>query len=123
MKMLALCIAFVALCADAYSTSFEKLATSHRSVLGSAIAAITALTFGFTTTVATADDKMNVYFGVGCSWHIQYEFIEAEQKILGQGVVCVITTFKALLIMESWDMGKWSECPRKANWRVCQGLF
>jgi hypothetical protein len=64
---------------------FWKVATSHRRVLGSAIAAITALTFGFTTTVATADDKMNVYFGVGCSWHIQYEFIEAEQKLLGQG--------------------------------------
>ena len=29
------------------------------------------------------DDKLtNVYFGVGCFWHIQHEFVEAERHLL-----------------------------------------
>jgi hypothetical protein len=31
-----------------------------------------------------ADDNQHVYFGVGCFWHVQHEFIEAEKKILGR---------------------------------------
>jgi len=27
----------------------------------------------------------DVYFGVGCFWHIQHEFVEAEKKLLGRG--------------------------------------
>ena len=26
----------------------------------------------------------DVYFGVGCFWHIQHEFVEAERKLLGR---------------------------------------
>jgi hypothetical protein len=26
-----------------------------------------------------------VYFGVGCFWHIQHEFVEAERELLGRG--------------------------------------
>lgn len=32
-----------------------------------------------------ADDLVDVYFGVGCYWHIQHEFVEAERKLLGRG--------------------------------------
>lgn len=85
MKILALCISYVALCADAYSTSVEKVAMSRRSILGSAISAATAITFGSAATVAAADDETDVYFGVGCFWHIQHEFVDAERKLLGRG--------------------------------------
>lgn len=40
-------------------------------------------------TTALADDntdkQTNVYFGVGCFWHIQHEFVEAERKLLNRG--------------------------------------
>jgi peptide methionine sulfoxide reductase MsrA len=31
------------------------------------------------------DSLTDVYFGVGCYWHIQHEFVEAERKLLGRG--------------------------------------
>ena len=34
---------------------------------------------------ADAGDLTDVYFGVGCFWHIQHEFVEAERKLLGRG--------------------------------------
>jgi len=34
---------------------------------------------------ASADDELiEVYFGCGCFWHVQHEFVEAEKKILGR---------------------------------------
>ena len=41
------------------------------------------------TSPAIADETQinpltDVYFGVGCFWHIQHEFIEAERKLLGR---------------------------------------
>lgn len=35
--------------------------------------------------VEGSDALTDVYFGVGCFWHIQHEFVEAEKKILGRG--------------------------------------
>jgi len=38
--------------------------------------------------VAQAADEgslTDVYFGVGCFWHIQHEFVVAERKLLGRG--------------------------------------
>lgn len=29
-------------------------------------------------------DLIDVYFGCGCFWHVQHEFVEAEKKILGR---------------------------------------
>ena len=29
-------------------------------------------------------ENVEVYFGVGCFWHVQHEFVEAERKILGR---------------------------------------
>ncbi len=30
------------------------------------------------------DELIDVYFGCGCFWHVQHEFVEAERKILGR---------------------------------------
>lgn len=32
----------------------------------------------------TAQSEVDVYFGVGCYWHIQHEFVQAERSILGR---------------------------------------
>lgn len=32
-----------------------------------------------------AGDEVDVYFGVGCFWHIQHEFVEAERQLLQRG--------------------------------------
>ena len=34
---------------------------------------------------ASAIDR-DVYFGVGCFWHVQHEFVQAEQNILGRDI-------------------------------------
>ena len=33
---------------------------------------------------AAAAEEVQVYFGVGCFWHVQHEFVEAERNILGR---------------------------------------
>jgi peptide methionine sulfoxide reductase MsrA len=30
------------------------------------------------------DELIDVYFGCGCFWHVQHEFVEAERKLLGR---------------------------------------
>jgi peptide methionine sulfoxide reductase MsrA len=30
------------------------------------------------------EEEIDVYFGCGCFWHVQHEFVEAERKILGR---------------------------------------
>ena len=60
--------------------------TSRRGLLGSAVAAATALTFGNAAAAADGDENLtDVYMGVGCFWHIQHEFVDAERKLLGRG--------------------------------------
>ena len=53
----------------------------------SGIVATTTLTIP--TQVAQAavndDELIEVYFGCGCFWHVQHEFVEAERRILGRG--------------------------------------
>jgi len=35
--------------------------------------------------LAAADEELvDVYFGCGCFWHVQHEFVQAEKKILGR---------------------------------------
>lgn len=54
-------------------------------VVGASVASILAQ--GATTTLpAQAADSpvVDVYFGTGCYWHIQHEFILAEMKLLGR---------------------------------------
>eukprot|EP00578_Thalassiosira_sp_NH16_P003662 CAMPEP_0181135274 /NCGR_PEP_ID=MMETSP1071-20121207/32533_1 /TAXON_ID=35127 /ORGANISM="Thalassiosira sp., Strain NH16" /LENGTH=239 /DNA_ID=CAMNT_0023221847 /DNA_START=163 /DNA_END=883 /DNA_ORIENTATION=- len=33
---------------------------------------------------ASDDDLIDVYFGCGCFWHVQHEFVEAERRILNR---------------------------------------
>ena len=33
---------------------------------------------------ATGGDMVDVYFGSGCFWHVQHEFVEAERKYLSR---------------------------------------
>mmetsp|Transcript_39969 Transcript_39969/g.80060 ORF Transcript_39969/g.80060 Transcript_39969/m.80060 type:complete len:264 (-) Transcript_39969:214-1005(-) len=33
---------------------------------------------------AAPEDEVEVYFGCGCFWHVQHEFVEAERRILGR---------------------------------------
>lgn len=44
-----------------------------------------ALTVAAPLAPAVADDELiDVYFGCGCFWHVQHEFVEAERSILGR---------------------------------------
>ncbi|KAJ1440607.1 hypothetical protein B484DRAFT_391183, partial [Ochromonadaceae sp. CCMP2298] len=33
---------------------------------------------------ASASEGVPVYFGVGCFWHVQHEFVQAEKNSLGR---------------------------------------
>lgn len=64
-------------------TSTALNAESRRSFLGSLVASTTLLPLVTSNPAfATSDDLTDVYFGVGCFWHIQHEFVEAERKYL-----------------------------------------
>lgn len=54
--------------------------TSRRAVLAGAL----ALPAAAGTARAAGDDLIDVYFGCGCFWHVQHEFVEAERRILGR---------------------------------------
>ena len=78
-----LCAALLAAllpCASALATS----AASRRSVLRSAAALAVAAPLGAPESAAAEDDLIEVYFGCGCFWHVQHEFVEAERRILGR---------------------------------------
>ena len=60
----------------------SSTAISRRALLTSA-ATVTYLPT--TTAVAVeAEENIEVYFGCGCFWHVQHEFVEAERSILGR---------------------------------------
>jgi len=67
----------------------EATTTSRRNMLRAAAAlSAGALLGNINPTIAMADDDVAtpVYFGVGCFWHIQHEFIvQGEKEILGRG--------------------------------------
>mmetsp|Transcript_33702 Transcript_33702/g.108318 ORF Transcript_33702/g.108318 Transcript_33702/m.108318 type:complete len:269 (+) Transcript_33702:14-820(+) len=55
------------------------LSASRRAVLASALA------LPASSQRAVADDSdIDVYFGCGCFWHVQHEFVMAEKKLLGR---------------------------------------
>ncbi|KAH8051622.1 hypothetical protein JL720_15110 [Aureococcus anophagefferens] len=56
--------------------------TTRRALLRGAPAA--ALTGASTRATAADEENVAVYFGVGCFWHVQHEFAEAERAILGR---------------------------------------
>lgn len=49
------------------------------------VSAFSSSTPAFAEGGEASDALTDVYFGVGCYWHIQHEFVEAEKKILGRG--------------------------------------
>jgi peptide methionine sulfoxide reductase MsrA len=59
---------------------------SRRGMLKQAAAAAAVPLIGATPMIAHAadDEAVEVYFGCGCFWHVQHEFVEAEKKILGR---------------------------------------
>lgn len=47
---------------------------------------VSSSTLGSPSPVFAEDESLvDVYYGVGCYWHIQHEFVEAERKLLGRG--------------------------------------
>ena len=61
--------------------------SSRRTALLQGVAAAAALTQAPVPATATAtgnEDLVDVYFGVGCFWHVQHEFVEAERRLLGR---------------------------------------
>jgi hypothetical protein len=63
----------------------QGLSVESTSSRRSFVASLAALTGMSTAFAANADDSpIDVYFGVGCFWHIQHEFVEAEKSFLGR---------------------------------------
>jgi hypothetical protein len=57
--------------------------SSRRSLLKNLLAASVA-TAAAPALASDTDKDIDVYFGCGCFWHAQHEFIEAERTILGR---------------------------------------
>jgi peptide methionine sulfoxide reductase MsrA len=92
LHLLASTVGFSILSQPNTSRSTALHAESRRSFLGSfvASAAIAPILSTFPTAAAAtapaaaSEDLVDVYFGVGCFWHIQHEFVEAERKLLNR---------------------------------------
>jgi len=58
------------------------------SIMSALLSAVNPLTEAPKAAIAAANDDgeelMEVYFGCGCFWHVQHEFVEAERNILGR---------------------------------------
>ena len=80
--------------AGAYSTSDTSrdigrisAIASRRSALGTILTLATGLAtsrHADAAVLTNPDILTDVYFGVGCFWHIQHEFIGAERELLGR---------------------------------------
>mmetsp|Transcript_23923 Transcript_23923/g.35962 ORF Transcript_23923/g.35962 Transcript_23923/m.35962 type:complete len:291 (-) Transcript_23923:47-919(-) len=64
----------------------EDVATRRSFLAGLATASTLATVATSFPSPASADDDelIDCYFGCGCFWHVQHEFVEAERKILGR---------------------------------------
>mmetsp|Transcript_13376 Transcript_13376/g.35933 ORF Transcript_13376/g.35933 Transcript_13376/m.35933 type:complete len:385 (+) Transcript_13376:45-1199(+) len=60
----------------------SQIATRRGCLSGAALVAA-ALPLGIPASRAE-EDSVDVYFGCGCFWHVQHEFVEAEKRILGR---------------------------------------
>lgn len=74
---------------DAYSVSNNEV-LSRRSLGAQALrnlaaGTVVAKTLSAPEAALAAGDEVDVYFGVGCFWHIQHEFVAAERKLLNRG--------------------------------------
>lgn len=72
---------------DAYTFAENGSVTNRRSILQGILTAAMAGEISRAPLVAraaTEEQLESVYFGVGCFWHIQHEFVEAERALLGR---------------------------------------
>ena len=84
----------VAYTAPSSSASVKDSSTNRRaflsnlakSAIGASSAVITTSSGNPNRAMAAEDININedVYFGAGCFWHVQHEFIQAERNILGR---------------------------------------
>ena len=62
--------------------------SSRRQLLQGLVSAAVLSTATLGTVGVTAanasDEDIDVYFGCGCFWHVQHEFVEAERNLLGR---------------------------------------
>jgi hypothetical protein len=65
----------------AYTTPSHKPPSNRRAFLQSIATTSALLTIPST---ATASDLQDVYFGAGCFWHVQHEFVLAERNLLSR---------------------------------------
>lgn len=66
----------------AHPSSRRSFLTKQAAV---ALAAATVVSGAQPSFAANGDDELvEVYFGCGCFWHVQHEFVEAERTILGR---------------------------------------
>ena len=65
------------------TTSTTPIPT-RRSFLGALATTSSLVSFPNLARSATDEELIDVYFGCGCFWHVQHEFVEAERKILGR---------------------------------------
>lgn len=59
-------------------------ALPSRRAFAAQLATAAALAVSARPAFAEEEPLMDVYFGCGCFWHVQHEFVEAERKILGR---------------------------------------
>ena len=66
------------------SIQMSSVSNSRRTFFAKG-AAIAAAGLGLSTPAKAEDEtSIDVYFGCGCFWHVQHEFVEAERRILGR---------------------------------------
>lgn len=80
-----ICLILIAFGSTVYSLGFGNWL--QRKVLAPAVIS-SGLVFGGGSSNAMAADgglpSRDIYFGVGCYWHVMHEFVQAEQNVLGR---------------------------------------
>jgi len=66
------------------SDNIDTRSVTRRDIFNLALATTGALTAVTPALAETTESDVDVYFGIGCFWHVQHEFIEAERAILGR---------------------------------------
>ena len=67
------------------SAGYESQLFTRRNLFKSASVAAVAVRTSVLPAASVEESVVSCYFGVGCFWHVQHEFVEAEKKILGRG--------------------------------------
>jgi hypothetical protein len=57
---------------------------NRRQCLTGVLSAASLPLLGAPFAAKAAEEEVEIYFGCGCFWHVQHEFVEAERTILGR---------------------------------------